>query len=329
MNENQQSARPPTADTLIDLAQAGHLSPAALHRALGLVGVIPSAAQWQQFVWRLLLFLGAGLTVVGIFFFFAWNWADMSRIAKLGTVEVLIVVTAVIAWWQWDSLVGRVSLTAASLLVGALLAIYGQQYQIQADSWTLFALWAAFIAGWVVIGRFPPLWFIWQILLNVAVVLYWQQAVRGSEDILLALLFGLNLAAMLLWEWAHGRYADVRHRWWLRVSAAGALTAVFIPTMQWIIDLFDFSLFAETPLLALGVVAYVVTLFAILFIYKRNRRDLPLVTIALLFAIVTGATIVGRVTSEIDTIVMMCLTGVAVAGMGVAAVRFLQNAEAQ
>lgn len=44
--------------------------------------------QWNQFLSIFLLAAGIGFTVTGIIFFFAYNWDELPKFAKLGMVEV-------------------------------------------------------------------------------------------------------------------------------------------------------------------------------------------------------------------------------------------------
>lgn len=69
---------------------------------------------------------------------------------------------------------GKAALLAASLLVGALLALAGQIYQTGADTWELFAVWALMVFPWVAASRFSALWLFWLGLLNVASSLYFR-----------------------------------------------------------------------------------------------------------------------------------------------------------
>lgn len=46
--------------------------------------------QWNQFLSIFLLAAGIGFTVTGIIFFFAYNWDELPKFAKLGMVEVLL-----------------------------------------------------------------------------------------------------------------------------------------------------------------------------------------------------------------------------------------------
>ena len=75
---------PASAENLRRLAINGILDAAALKRGLKIINYTPNREKWERFLNVLLLILGAGFTVSGIFFFFACNWACMHRFFKLG-----------------------------------------------------------------------------------------------------------------------------------------------------------------------------------------------------------------------------------------------------
>ena len=79
-----------------------------------------------------------------------------------------------LAYWRLgpERATGKAALLVAAILLGVLLALFGQTYQTGADTWELFATWAALITPWVIVGRFAGLWMLWLALLNVAIVLY-------------------------------------------------------------------------------------------------------------------------------------------------------------
>ncbi|MEO8158076.1 MAG: DUF2157 domain-containing protein [Betaproteobacteria bacterium] len=214
---------------LIDWMDQGLIAPQKLHEALSVAGVFPSAENWRHFLDRLLLWLGAMLLAAGVIFFFAYNWKDLGRYARFGLVEAPIL-AALIAVWRigLDSPAGKATLLAASLFVGALLALIGQTYQTGADTFELFATWTVLILPWVLVGRLPALWLLWIGLLNLATIFYYQ-VFGGLFGFIFApmqmlwVLFALNTIALVIWEVlaARGR----RDRWAIRILAtvSGAL----------------------------------------------------------------------------------------------------------
>jgi uncharacterized membrane protein len=172
----------------------------------------------------------------GIFFFFAYNWDDLPRFAKFGIIEAAIVAAVGLAYYQGlNRLVGQVALLVAAMLVGALLVVYGQIYQTGADAYQLFLTWAGLITGWVVISFFGPLWFSWLVLLNISLILYWEQVLGQDEEVMFELLFGLNAIALLAWEIGASRgLAWLKSRWIPRLIALAVFVALLWPTFSFI-----------------------------------------------------------------------------------------------
>ena len=92
--------------------------------------------QWNQFLSVFLLAVGVGFTVAGIIFFFAYNWDELPKFAKLGIVEVLLIASVLLATFtRWNKLVKQILLTGATFLIGTLFAVFGQIYQTGADAY--------------------------------------------------------------------------------------------------------------------------------------------------------------------------------------------------
>ena len=73
--------------------------------------------QWNQFLSVFLLAVGVGFTVAGIIFFFAYNWDELPKFAKLGIVEVLLIASVLLATFtRWNKLVKQILLTGATFL---------------------------------------------------------------------------------------------------------------------------------------------------------------------------------------------------------------------
>jgi uncharacterized membrane protein len=229
---------------ILEWVEQGRIAPAALRRALELAAVLPGAGDWRRFLDRLLLFMGATMLAAGVIFFFAYNWQDLGRLAKLGLAELPVVATLVLVWRLGvERISGQAALLAAALFVGALLALIGQVYQTGADTFELFAAWAIAILPWVLLARFAALWIVWLALANLALMLYFQ-AFRGlfglafGPERQLWLAFGLNSAAAAIWETAaaHGVHW-LRARWAARLVATasgGTVTALAVMAiLEW------------------------------------------------------------------------------------------------
>jgi uncharacterized membrane protein len=133
--------------------------------------------------------------VSGLVFFFAFNWADIPKFYKLGMVESLILLSTALVFLPKLSIIGRnILLTAASVLVGVLFAVFGQIYQTGANAYDFFLGWSFAVTLWVVVSNFAPLWMIFIALLNVTLQLYFMQVARFESNINEAnLLFAMNL----------------------------------------------------------------------------------------------------------------------------------------
>src|SRR5438876_823302 len=220
---------------------------ADVQAALGVAGVLPAARDWRAFLDRLLLWSGAVALAAAVVFFVAHNWNDLGKFAKFGLVE-LPLIAAVLGYWRLgaDRAAGKASLLIASILLGALLALFGQTYQTGADTWELFANWAGLIAAWVIIGRFAALWILWLAIANVAIVLYFQ--VRpGVLDIAFAseralwTLFAFDTAALAAWELAARRIRWLDERWAPRLLAIAGGTSITALALHAILDWRDAS----------------------------------------------------------------------------------------
>jgi uncharacterized membrane protein len=204
---------------MLDWLEAGHVPPGLEQPALRAAGLVPGRAEWRAFLGRLSLWLGILALAAAVIFFFAFNWDSLGRFAKLGLVEAAIL-AALIAGWRLDldGMAGKAVLTFLALLVGALLALTGQIYQTGADTWELFAWWAALILPWVLIGRFAPLWLLWLALINLAIWLYFS--ISWSGEALMWTLLGLDSLALVAWEAGHrSGIAWLRDTWPPRLAA--------------------------------------------------------------------------------------------------------------
>ncbi len=272
-------------EAIFEWAEAGRLEPRHLAQALRVAGAIPGAGEWRRFADRLLLGLAVALMAAGAVFFVAANWQELGRFAKFALVEAPIVLALAVCWrYGLDSLAGEAALVAAALCVGAMLALVGQVYQTGADTWELFATWAGAIAVWVVIARMPALWLLWLALVNVAVALYFSVfggilgIVFGTREMLWAL-FGLNTAALAVWEvLAASGVAWLRERWAVRVLAFASGAAITWLAVWSVLDLSRVG--------GWGLVLYAAWLGALHAVYRRRSVDLFILAGGVLSAII-------------------------------------------
>ncbi|MBI1942327.1 MAG: DUF2157 domain-containing protein [Betaproteobacteria bacterium] len=280
-------------DEILDWVEQGRLAPQNLRRALDAAAVLPSTDQWRRFLDRLLAFMGVVLLAAGVIFFFAYNWNELGRFAKFGLVEAPILVTLVFVWrLGLGGIAGKAALLLAALLTGALLALVGQTYQTGADTFELFALWAAAILPWALLARFPAFWVLWLALANLALALYFLTfgllfGMLFAPAKLLWLLFALDTAALVLWEaLAASGIEWLRERWSLRIlaTASGAMATAL--AMSDVLGWRDSG--------GWGALAWLAWLAAAYAVYRRRIKDVYVLAGGVLSIVVVITTLLAR-----------------------------------
>jgi len=260
------------------LLRTGLLPPARYLEALGLVR---DDGFWRRWARNALLALAVGQILAGIVFFFAFNWADLPPFAKLGLIQGGIVLCVAGAWvGRANRLAWETLLTAAAVLVGVLLAVFGQIYQTGADAYTLFVGWALLILPWVALSRALVPWVLWLAVVGVGGATYAAQiaipvgwvepeAVSG----LLALYYAAALALRELG--ARRRIGWLRPLWPRRLLAATILGLTFSAAAPAVLE------FTPGPFRLSAVAPFALAAFG-LSVAGRWWRDLPATVIAVL-----------------------------------------------
>ncbi len=150
------------------------IPPQQLNHAFEIADITPNHSQWRQFLDKLLLANGGGLLLIGVVFFFAFNWQAIGRFHKFALIEALVLASMAAYSRYLVKPSAKVFILAASVFVGVLLAFYGQTYQTGADTWQLFATWAMLITPLAILAQLGALWLLWLILVNLSIVLYFQ-----------------------------------------------------------------------------------------------------------------------------------------------------------
>ena len=196
------------------------------------------AKAWRKFLQLLLISLGVGFTIAGIIFFFAYNWADLHKFAKIGMVEGLILLcSCFIVFTKIDEGIKNIILTATSILVGVLFAVFGQIYQTGANAYDFFFGWTAFITLWVIISNFPPLWIVFLFLINTTFILYSQQVAQDWSNVFVfTLLFLFNAIVLAITVYLPKFKNQYRQPQWftkilalasINFSTIGIITGIF------------------------------------------------------------------------------------------------------
>ena len=198
--------------------------PAALHLLQRFV--YPGTTAWMHFLRYVLLAMGLGFLLTGIVFFFAYNWADLHRYAKLGIVGGLLLLSVLISLsWQLLLRVRRWFLLAATVLTGTLIGVYGQIYQTGADTFDFFLAWSVFSLCWAVSARFPLLWLGYISLLNIT-LLTWLSQRRPELQTLTALFLPGILNGIAIWislKWPSRISNTTVPAWYLQILGMAAV----------------------------------------------------------------------------------------------------------
>jgi uncharacterized membrane protein len=306
---------------LLGWFETGRIASGREEEALRSAGMLPSATDWRTFLSHFTLWLGTIALSAAVIFFFAFNWDDLGRFAKFGLVEAAMVAGLGASWWLGvDSPPGKAVLLLLSLLAGGLLALSGQTYQTGADTYELFAWWAALIFPWVLVGRFSPLWLFWLGLLNTAVFLYPQ--LSSETEPMLWTLFGLNSLALIAWEAGHGRAP------WLRDSWPPRLIAIASGLMATGLAIHAITDSEAGGMRGLAALAYLGWLGAIYVWYRHLRADLFMLAGAWLSLIVAVTVLLVDVMHFGDAGGFLFI-GLVVIGMAAGGARVLKSIAAE
>lgn len=281
-----------------ELHRAGLLSDRARDEALALLR--PSRA-WWTWADRLLILLGAALVLAGIIFFFAYNWEKMGRWIKFGLIEAAILACTAGAWRVGaDRIAGKALLLSAAVLVGPLLAVYGQAYQTGADPYELFLAWAVLIVGWALAAEFAGLWVFWAVVVHTAAILFYVQILEPNHyleyDVLYLALAVLNITFLAVREHLAARGLAWAGGAWLR--------DLFLPASLFFLTAPAVNFLGESGAgLELGWVNPLLWLPAAgvgYYVYRRLLPDLRALAYIVLSAAVVILTLIGRLLFEID-----------------------------
>ncbi|UYG04445.1 DUF2157 domain-containing protein [Halomonas sp. LR3S48] len=282
---------------LVALIERGTIPREEVARAVALSGLHPSGRAWGIFLDRLLLWLGTLALAGAVMFLIAYNWAEMGRWLRFGLVQVALVVAIGVYWWAEgrgvvQNMVARAALMAASLLLGVLLALFGQVYQTGADPWQLFFFWAVLMLPWAVVARFDALWILWLGLLNLSLSLYlrtwgWAFGILFSgETAVLWGVFILNTVALGLWELGARRWRWLSVGWATRLLALGSGIPLTLLMLMFILD--------ERADVSAAVLVYPLWLAALYAVYRYWQPDLFMLAGGCLSVIVVVTTFFGR-----------------------------------
>lgn len=190
----------------------------------------PTLAEWRAFGARLLHAAGLASVGAGVIFFVAANWSAWGLAGRFGLLQAgLLLGVGVALWRPPPSRVGQAGLLLATLLTGALLALFGQSYQTGADVHELFFTWSLLALPFAVAALSGAVWAVWWVVLNVGLALlcggqgpdhfFWRVLDGwGRDRATLLMLPGLvNLfGSGLFWWLGRSRFAEAAPLWLAR-----------------------------------------------------------------------------------------------------------------
>ena len=186
---------------------------------------------WERFVSVFLLVLGISFAVLGVVFFFAYNWEKLNKFVKLGIAEgLLLMVMFGVLFIVKKKQHQKLLLTAAAMLVGVLYAIFGQVYQTGANAYDFFLGWTLFVTLWALVANFSPLWVIYIALVNTSIILYGEQVADNWTEMLgFTTLFVVNVCFLGVFLWLRKGFSPNTYPSWF--TNLLALTAVTYSTI--------------------------------------------------------------------------------------------------
>jgi uncharacterized membrane protein len=212
------------SDDIIDIILCLHL-PSETTKDLLAEHVYNDVNAWKKFLRIFFMAAGMGMLCSGIVMFFAYNWNAIHKFAKFAMLEGLIVVTVLLVLFaQVKDDVRNMILTGATLVTGALFAVFGQIYQTGADAYDFFLGWTLAVTLWVFVAGFAPLWVIYIVLVNTTLIFYFEQVVTNESPVdLYSLLFGIDLFFLVLLGWVNQKTQLLSlPRWFFHIVAVVA-----------------------------------------------------------------------------------------------------------
>lgn len=309
---------------IIEYIEKGSIAPDKVRDALVTAQITPDLKGWERFIDAILLWLGGLALSFAVLFFIAYNWNEIGHFAKFAMVEGMMIL-AIIAYWRLGShsMAGKVSLVAATLLLGVLLGLYGQTYQTGADPWQLFFNWALFMLPWALIGRFAALWIIWIILLNISMGLYYSVfpgmfgIMFSSETELLWLVFIFNTLALITWELLSTKWRWLDKAWAIRLLAVASGLSVTSLVLT--------TIFSAAGFASLSALLWIVWMAALFYTYRHLKHDLFMLAGLCLSGIVVLVVFLGRHMLQHFDAGAFLLLALIVIGLGTGSAIWLRN----
>lgn len=259
--------------TELDAHVAQHgLDRPEVEELLDSTGARPSPEELSFLIGRGLQIAGALSVAAGFIFFIAANWGDFRVFSRFALIEGAFLACIGLALFRPPPVrSGQLAVLGAFLLVGVLLALFGQTYQTGASEYELFHSWTLLGLPFVIAARWSVVTGAWILVLNVFLATFcaWQITtgrVSYSDSVGYGLLYALAmLVDVALWATAEfvsrvraeGALASMAPRWVRRLLVAliivcGTWSGSWVVLRKWTGDGYSFGYDSLTIALILG-----------------------------------------------------------------------------
>jgi uncharacterized membrane protein len=314
MNEKRQQ--------VLKWQQQGLIDNNDVEKALLITDANSSPSQWYAFVSQSILWLGILSIAFGVIFFFAYNWNQISIFTKFALIQGLMLLSLFLyAQTKSSAYTSTALLFFLALLVGALLALFGQTYQTGKDPWQLFLLWTLFMTPIALISKSSSLWLLWLALANLTLSLvldvhYGFLGMLFDNERNLLLYAFLNLYAAEFFELFYHKFGLLTKR----VVSQVALVITMV-CFSWvsIYSLFEFTKHSFDLFL------YLIWMAAIYYFYRLKTTDVLVLSSWVISGIIF---IVGFIAKSIDHGfggATLLLLGLMTIGLSTAGVKWLMK----
>ncbi len=231
------------------------------------------APHWRAWALAALLALGAGHMLAGIVFFFAFNWQDIPDGSKFLIIQGGMV--ACVAGWflcRLDKGAGPAFGIGASVLIGVLLAVFGQVFQTPSTLYAPFTLWAVLSLPFAAMSKSVAHWTVWTAIFCVAAQSYICEGIRPVHGPVASqwamLVFSAAVAGLaFVYDRFSAKHIWAQTRWFYPLLLIISLVSAFVVFTEAFWDNQFRPIWIAALLGVLGLLAYH---------YKRRPSLLPL-----------------------------------------------------
>ena len=273
----------------------------------------PTPNEWIKFFDKLFLILTGLFFVSSVGFFIAYNWEAMGKFFKFILIEVGIISLVIVSLYVSSKTISDIMILFASFLVGIFMALFGQVYQTQADSWELFFYWALVISPWVWTNRFVGTWLLWIILFEISMWLYFENYIHTSTQFLW-IVFGFNTAFLAIWQYISTKlnikYAFILYKMLFFFSTMSIISLMF------------------TKNLILPILVWGLWIGAIYYFYRYKTINIYALSMMSLSVIVVSDILVVRLLDKIhiqDMMMPLLMIGFITIGLGASLANWLKS----